>query len=177
MTFLTSTDALTTGPDSFVMVPWSDPFAICGADGNQPNSNSANVKIGNFAQRSINASAPVGSASVRPNPGRGGNDGQNLCGPQARQGGPFSAVRIVGGLAFVTENHRRAGVRVESRPMRQPLMIRIAVAGEGRPGSAHLFLKRIAVLTGSGHRFPFVHVFQDEGNLQRVERLQLAVAD
>src|SRR5579883_2011232 len=142
MTLRISTAALATGPEAFVIVPSSDPLAICEADGCDPISNRDNAKMRNFAQSSMSASACVGSKRPAKSASPDGGDRLRARAAEGHQRRPFGAIRIVGDLAFVVKNHGRARVGIERGPVRQSLMIRIAAAGEGRPRAAHLFLKR-----------------------------------
>src|ERR1700679_3084656 len=95
--------------------------------------------------------------------------------PDRGQSQPLFAMRIVHHLALVIEDHGGALISLESRPIWQTLMIRIAGASERGPRPAHLFLKRVTVGTRTSHGLGFIHVVEHEGNFQRVKRLQLSV--
>src|SRR6267142_6712003 len=86
------------------------------------------------------------------------------------------AVRVVDRPALVVEHHRRASGGIEGGPFgEQALDVRIAGPREAGPGGAHAVLQRVAVLASAGHCRGEIDVLEDERNVERVIRLQLAV--
>src|SRR5712692_11792813 len=83
------------------------------------------------------------------------------------------AARVDNDLAFIIEEHRRATAGIVSRPIRQAFVVRIPIPRESDPGAAHLVFQRVAIIAVAGHWFPNIHIVENEGDLQRVKRLQL----
>src|SRR5712691_4022526 len=86
------------------------------------------------------------------------------------------AVRIVHRPALAVEDHRRALVRREGLPLRQPLVVGIARARERHPGAAHLVRERVAILAVAHDGFGQIDVLEDERDVHAVHGAEAPAA-
>src|SRR5215510_5590950 len=92
-----------------------------------------------------------------------------------RHRAPLRTIGVVLHFALVVEDHRRALVRRESRPFRQPRMIRVALARERYPGIAHPRGQRASVCAATGHIRAAVNVVENKRQLGAMERARTTV--